>query len=1514
MVARLIGEHLFMPIKLGGLLGRKMHLGNDNYAFKTERSAASKQIVSAFRGHVPPQRVLSGAPELAIVRSGRAGGFLVSRFVGLGRNNAAAPGAGGPAAVAGHAAAAAAHAVASSGVQGGLAPAANVPSLAHAMNTARARVADWTNDARAPSGVAERTLRKLPAREALTAAFAAVEREAVSASTPEEKGIVEAARKDLVRIAVRLELGVRVGGREIAAALEAATESVLRVADGLRRDEAGDAAELLPALVSRLASGMASDRASTGLPEDIELALRLIEYGAGRIADSVEWPRDGSALLQMSGRHPALDPFILRAREAAVGKIMARAEELRTGVAEGALSPDAKEAIAVRARNLVAGEAEVVVARRQLEAALAREGIAVDLGTVRLDAAFAQGLRATVKDADKIGMAVAAAILIEQRASESGDRAQFKEDLATAAGSLVRQRDELASDAGFQEVRMRVVSLRRGRDELESRFGDVIRDAARQLSPAARTNPDRVREAQVQAVAPMLRELAGEELDGVISAYVALGGDKTTIDETFARDLLQRMAGAQGQIDGLAADPRLQEYARLGASLRAVDQQREAITPVDEQRGQRLEQFRAADIAGKTALDAAETRLQAAGGESGAPRDLLEQRDALRERYAMAQRNVQAGERDVATLDTAVFKRGGLTADDLKALGLNATETRAALEWSAEFVRRGLWGSGQVSAAAETMSAVGRTLSSGLESALPTGQGNDRLAINLGQMLLANVTGARPGSLQEGLELAAAVVDALPDERVPIEDPYAGSAQAYQRSVLGLLENDKPRLTGAAYLAVSEGLADTSAALNELRQSRKAHQDALARFNATMPAGGRKLDLRNPAGLAISNKLLGAARIIRNYGGLPPRGSLLRENLEAIASDLRGLDPARLTTSRIGGRRLTVEALRDLVAPPSTASAQMRQTSERLMDAARAVVFVREGDAAELRALESEAAERVRTLDTIVDVRAAAMGAEQAAKVRDVIRAAILAEFAATGRPIAEFRPADHAVAINQRLRSWGVDTERFFPEINHQLSESFGATELALWAEQGNVSTRQLLDPAREFIPPGMAGRPRHEPPDRKAAAAQVEALKPGSVMKFFGGSRWDVSVGVSVGAAGAGAKYEQSNISNLEIERGADDYTLVVRAGAERGVALDGSYGLPKNPYANVSAKLEVEYTKSYIAGVRLKFSGDDAGREGIKRVLDKLMAGESITRHDLALAVDVAPASEDKWAVKGTATATAGLKGAPKAAFGADGDPVTGSIGPSMGVRAAISGLYGREVVTESNLNEDAFERATEVALTASVGMTTRAKGEVASGDVAVDDNLGFSLDASAELKFKRIVKGAFDADGRLNGAFIVKNVRAASIIGRIDRMVAGQHFDAHIEDPARAAVKERYQALLRSAEGNDMIRFRFSLKPAVYGQVNALKAQAKAVDERYQKLGERARAGAEGARLRAERADYLEKIDAMLDDETNYEPEKVFHIPFKESATYHVTVPGLVYQRGRFAENQVLWRADVVDLQA
>ena len=852
---------------------------------------------------------------------------------------------------------------------------------------------------------------------------------------------------------------------------------------------------------------------------------------------------------------------------------------------------------------------------------------------------------------------------------------------------------------------------------------------------------------------------------------------------------------------------------------------------------------------------------------------------------------------------------GGLTEAELRKMGLSAAESREVMQTVAGLAKQGLASAEQVEAVLSDVNKVfdrfnaRRSMTNTSiadQMAALTAAKNEDQAKNLGNRLIQNLTLGKAGATVAD-KMQAALIGTLDAPGVLASGGVVGGVHPADDSLLaqaqqfGKLENE---------LFVSTNL---------LASLDQAHQDARAMIQRVDPA--RNLD--HPAGLAMARNLIEAANLLARHPNMAAATvpAADRARFDAICQSLKGLDQTNLTLPFWQFNK----------AAPTEGQLRVITADQQKMEAARAIVFLREGEAALRQEKHTEIASTVAEMDRVVQSRIEAMGSSWA-PLRDSIRGAILTQFGATqGATLENFRPADHAEAIKNTLLGWGVPVDRVAPEINMMLSQSFGVEELNLWAANSNLTNlaaardvrAEQLEKASE---PGKTGI---NPQAKAALLDGIDRMASGTKVKLVAGDRVEVQTGnipvEPTGIATVNVKVAVGKLDGIEIERGSDGYQLVLRdgwdgkAGGELSATVPGLSAL-----SSVGLKLQgtasVEAAGYRVTGAAIRFPNNEAGKAALKDTLEALLTKSRIEARDLSKADDIMPLVEARIGGKAGVGFKLGFD-----PFGVDALG-TGDIQSDVGtVRARIKGgvaVSGNTVsyaTGNTNLEVNKGEKTYTVELSLAAGLNMKVNESLASawgGEKASTSTDLASVQVTAiPYHYKAKSKATIGPDGLVRAAEIQRQsftppINREGVV--FDRLGGGDGF-RRLFDSLTEPEKASIQKLISLGTPEDMISITFALDDRVRTAVNERLEEAKALRS--------GRIATDNPSAAIRRAEALEAAaQQLLDDDNNYIPSKLQLIPTIETQRTLVGLNLLFVNWTAYNEDKSEWVAAEVSFNA
>lgn len=1212
--------------------------------------------------------------------------------------------------------------------------------------------------------------------------------------------------------------------------------------------------------------------------------------------------RDGSSLNGLIGISGELDATLMALRVDATRNFMLKD-------AARPLTEETERRATADARAVVELEFSVAASKRMIQRTLEQSGTGESSGWTghKVDTGLVKGLRKTLGASAKETALIVAGLMASERAlaaSPAGQR--LLQDVQTELAAKRQERDRLTADMQH-ELRELAANLKE-RNNFDARGKDTreldknIRELETQLEPYHELGRDisylEARARSLQTEASLASSRLAEAVEGV---------------PKLAQQVRELEVQLQALINDGAAPP--EQRGRLNADLTAAKKRLEMAENTMRHWAERslaisvppgLPQARDKVDEHDRTIKSLEQQVLAleATEATNAERNIVSvgngpSVNALRTELAKAREQRDQAMQTLVDLQAQLdidAHWGGLTPDELVALGLDAKDARDALDTARSLAKRGLTSAEQAAGMLSQVNSVMGALrakcfniedSAGRTSDLLNAATNADRAKALSNALLHRLTG--------DVELAPL------DERLKTLTEVAAHSE---RDNFDFLQRNRQHHAG-----LQRDLFDLTTGLEELQQRKAAAHDALRQFNAA--AAGRKVDLDRPAGLQSSQRMREIIDLYRATDGLQTVSpdSKERKHFDELRNQLRGYDPNTLTTAWHGGAPLTIEQVVELESKPEF---------EAAIDA---VICLRK-DAPEMQsAIEAAITHTTAAMDATILTRGRLMGAAAHAAVRDATRAAILVQLEASSDDVAKFQPAQHAAEIKERLASWGVPLEEARPEIDSTLSQSFGPDELNLWVRQAAFTQLEraqiredLSARAAESSKNTSAGGVR--PETRKALLDGLDSLKVGEKVRLSAGDRVELQTGsIAVeptGIVGVNVKLAVGQVDGLEIARLPDGYELVLRHGWDGKVGADVSAKVWKAKAFGLSAEANagVEAAGFRVGGVTLRFPNTPEGRMAMKDVLESLLDKGRIEARDFCAADNVMAVVEKKIGAKVGAGAKVGFD------YGTSSFKPAGSeyASVAIGARAAVSaGIAQTRSVTENaGLVIYKGEREVSVEASAAGGASWRLGAPAGAGKTHNVSSEALEASAAAALVYKVKSREVRGLDGLVKpGAQRVVQMylppkgkdRALGIMG-------GAEFRALVDRLQRSdRPEDRRKAselvvLLQKAGTNDTISIVSNLDGRILGSVNALLERAQAHRNGSITTGSPRERAAEARRLEDE-------AQALLDDPASYIIAKVWLAPTHETTKTLAPLNLLfarwnVYteQRGEFVAKEIL----------
>ncbi|CCB66645.1 hypothetical protein [Hyphomicrobium sp. MC1] len=1194
------------------------------------------------------------------------------------------------------------------------------------------------------------------------------------------------------------------------------------------------------------------------------------------ILDAVRPPNDGVALNSLMGLSTQLDGVLMAVRKQAIERVLTAACTIEKQLPVSALSDADRASIATTAQTIVQQDAEFARARQQLRVALQRANIPFTmngLGGVRVDAGLVVALRRKLGNkAEEVGVIIAALISLERNACES----QESRRLLTAVDRLLT------------EARLRL-------DEVEVPRAKALGELQHSLANGKAT---------LKELSRLGEEYHMTQLEGRIQALESQIKDMERPEPVLkglrddVRALVRRRDSLLGE--GELAAERYREASKASQELRQREASEPEHLPLQQNQGAlpggRSEAAKRAtaywnsrrddlQIAlGDTQLEIDFARGQLdryrnqGSGSANGPRD-----DKGSPELHWATQNLKRAEEKLTEQDAAVEKSrsyldavqtGGLSKEELKKLGLTDAESSTALSTIIQLARQGVSSAAQ---AAEVVSSINKHFDriggreyhtdQALTGSFEKSGTNEYRAKKFGDILAQNLTGTT--EKLEGETMIAALHEKLVG-LLPGADQPAGPLDASLQR----------------YAEFERRMVDIAARQNRLQADQIHNEEVLKAFNLNKK---KQLDLAHPAGLTPSKLIIEAQGLLgeaTRFEDLPPKK---RARLQEIRKQLRGFDRNEMSLPRlqIGRPMLDEAAFIALV------------KDQQVEQVARSICFIREVALERRRALELEANGILLGMDEIAADRTDLL-TEGGIALRDTIRLAILTRFAEVnakeGATIATFCPADHAAQINQWLADVGVDVNRFRPEINAILSESFGPDELNLWVESTSKTPAYEAAIKRNAETEGEAlqGKDRRgglKTETKVKLLNYLDHLSVGGSVELTANHAVEVRspvLPISGGITGD-VRVTGGAMSMLKISRAPNGYEVLVRNGFKGGFGARARVEPLMLGKVGLTLMVRAGFTASgwSLSGVSLRFPGDEAGLEDLKAVMETILTEKAIEPTDLAQVQEITPIvessgrfdtniigrvsfdpfqSDTEWhehvdgeydryvhaRVRMSAEVTAGGSNYTANLANTNGILIKREKDFAIGLSATASLLNGKY---GANLNESARQ-------------------DISEPEAPGTDVIAFGAKTSLYIKLRRAE--ARGVDGLLEkGTQISREMYVPLGVGQAAiRFMGGGALQDALKKTMDKRILEDVRALITMAGENDKVRIVFTLDERIRAHANTLLTEARALRE--------GRMPAKDAKDVEVRAKEIERtVENLLDDNNNYNASKFMLMPTQAS---------------------------------
>lgn len=562
--------------------------------------------------------------------------------------------------------------------------------------------------------------------------------------------------------------------------------------------------------------------------------------------------------------------------------------------------------------------------------------------------------------------------------------------------------------------------------------------------------------------------------------------------------------------------------------------------------------------------------------------------------------------------------------------------------------------------------------------------------------------------------------------------------------------------------------------------------------DASQGEDGARLDVNpdRPAGLRTAKSILRVLELQDEIDAYETGYVLLkpeeikarRAERDTVLDQMKGLDPKMV-------RRPWYQKLRGGEAPDIESLRGLRQ-------AAASIVYIRETSIDEKADLDLKLAAVAGTRQDILNQRMSDHP-EALGTMRQVIRTAVLAHWPADNRSpgAGGYEPVMHREAIEETLKSWGVEPSGFGPEISDALNGALGASDVSAWARQSTKIDRDtLLRSERPTRLSRFAETLRTELKEifsrdgaknaalflvnKKIADEKVQdelgglllSMKDGDKIDFKSGYKLSLNTGKipldPSGTLGIRGRIAASALSNLVMERSGDGWKVTARIGGQIAIGADfmADQALTKTG-APITVKaggsVGGELSGGGLVGFTETFPASEEGREACNKFIMALASGQ---KPDVSIFEKVSDAATNRE-ISGKIGISA--KGYAKAEvmrqpFGDDGDAFhrhkddpkfkSGAknqlgFGASAGIEIAAS--IGGKYNVQRSFNKVTISTETEksIGYTASAGVYGRVMTGGSAAVGAISHAAGIQGDADARFQKEKDGKrtGLMDAGG-------------------------------------------------------------------------------------------------------------------------------------------------------------------------
>jgi hypothetical protein len=559
------------------------------------------------------------------------------------------------------------------------------------------------------------------------------------------------------------------------------------------------------------------------------------------------------------------------------------------------------------------------------------------------------------------------------------------------------------------------------------------------------------------------------------------------------------------------------------------------------------------------------------------------------------------------------------------------------------------------------------------------------------------------------------------------------------------------------------------------------------------------------------------------------------------------------------------------------------------------------------QALQHDVDAASRQMEAVVAQRRQAMGPAAARALQDTLRAAALltrpealqvpdagdgdgvlhqaataaqrlGQWVQTG-PLAWDSSAVHAASMGRLLQSWGLDPAAVAPEMKLLLAQPLDTARVDQWFS-GFVPTPAMQQRWHADLQ-GLAGRLQPGGARHLASASLqrfmqgLDTLEPGTRLAFDLKSQLAATTGqvplpvaalagVSVVLSGQHDRHHQ-----VEASRDAQGYQLVLRSGSggQGELGLVATLGAALGKLLGVQALASLQAGGHRVDGVALRFDDSEAGRAGMKALLQRLLDRGSLDTSDLLAAGQVLPVVATSAAIAAGAGVRLDLE-LPVAALSLPGAAAAETLDLAPRLDATLTAGASRSDTRTANSRQQVREQ--ETSFTARLaGVATPRLGLLLAGDAGNPHVPLPGLDHGlAEYQCKAALRDVREAG--LVTAATERSVRVSGPAPLLTHAVDQQGgpqlqaLVAYLQGSSRAehqALRQDLAALLDGARPGDEVRVVWRIAPQVQARANGLLQQARAAA-----AGQSGHATAQQALAHAGQLEAQAR--ALLDDPQSY----------------------------------------------